>query len=59
MRRANPHDVPRSQAGTIFSTWRTDASTLTSGSWFKGKTDSYLKQFLNSLNSANWVGHQR
>jgi hypothetical protein len=30
-----------------------------SGSWFNGRSDSYLNKFLSSLNSADWVGHQR
>jgi hypothetical protein len=28
-----------------------------SGSWFDGRSDSYLKSFLNSLDTANWPGH--
>jgi hypothetical protein len=28
-----------------------------SGSWFNGRSDSYLKSFLSSLSSANWPGH--
>lgn len=30
-----------------------------SGSWFNGRSDSYLNKFLSSLSSADWVGHQR
>lgn len=30
-----------------------------SGSWFNGRTTPYLKEFLNTLNSADWPGGTR